>query len=122
TIDYNQTYDLTITAITVSTGATGVNPSWGTLYQLQAPSTANVGAARLAYNDTEHCGQSGSAYYSGSCTTPTAFANITFPNVKFNEAGTLFINNRTTTVAEFTVSPIYELNVQLSKTTAVYSP
>ncbi|GEM_PF-3906968 len=126
TIDYNQTYDLTLTAIGNSTGATGVNLAWGTQYQLVAPSGTLVGATRSAYNDTEHCGQGSTApvAYQTACGAPYSFANITFPNVKFSEGGIWLVTNATSsaTVAQFVVSPHTEIAVSLSKTSVVYNP
>src|SRR5581483_8085980 len=106
--DYGQTYDLTLTALDSAT----VDPSAGTQYQLVAPSGTLVGPTRSAYADNGHCG------------APYSFANLSFPNVRFNEGGVWLVTSETSgaTVARFVVSPHTEIAVSLSRTSAAYNP
>ncbi len=117
TIDYNQTYDLTFTAL----DAAGLDLG-GVAHRLQLvdPQGTNVGSTRQAYNDTEHCGD---AVYPNDCATPTAFANATFPNVRFNKAGvwTVLDADAGTQAAMILISPHAEIEVHLSPSTATYS-
>jgi len=122
TIDYGQTYDLTLTALDSAT----VDPSAGTQYQLVAPSGTLVGPTRSAYADNEHCGQGAGAplTYQRPCGAPYSFANLSFPNVRFNEGGVWLVTSETSgaTVARFVVSPHTEIAVSLSRTSAAYNP
>lgn len=122
TIDYNQTYDVTLTAIWAGVvGASNMNLSTvADSLQLYDPSGAAVGTARQASNDTEHCGMA--TVYTGSCTTPTGYANVTFFAVKFTQAGTWSVKDGSTVVDTFTVGPHTEFNVAISTASATYSP